>query len=426
MSRIAQDPRLLTAWKERVTFFRPVFRQQRVFHWVVALRVGEGLTLGRHTVTRLLMTLGWVDRDGSAWYRVFRKKRFPYARLAFRFLEAVLEPGPEDQVLVVAGDGTTTPRSSAKMEGVSGLPDPKSAPFQRGLRLLQRGCPLAGLTPPEEGDTRALPLLFLPAFTPKAVREKHPMRSEGWAAQVALRALRWALKLLGRGRQRILFVGDGHDDHQNLWKRLPEGVILRVRTARNRVLSFLPEAGMRPNRKDGRPAPRPAQVWRERKGWRHKRIQVRGRLRHLQGKVMDASPASGRAALLGLAAVGGGGGPSGEEARFWAGRETAVASGGGRVGGAVGGLGLWGDGAGGVSSLGGHGRAPATHPVVARWGPMVLHHPVADRPGLRVGRGGFPGQHPGTLADLGGLGRFVARFGPGGPGRRPLVAFVWA
>ncbi|HID85003.1 MAG TPA: hypothetical protein EYP54_07875 [Anaerolineales bacterium] len=79
-----------------VSFFRPVFRQQRMFHRVVALPVGEGLTLGQHMATRLWVTLGWVDRDGHAWYRGFRKRRFPYARPAFRFLEGVPEPVSED------------------------------------------------------------------------------------------------------------------------------------------------------------------------------------------------------------------------------------------------------------------------------------------------------------------------------------------
>ena len=132
------------------------------------------------------------------------------------------------------------------MEGVGWLPDPRNAPFGRGLSLLQRWFHLAWLTPAEAGYSRALPLLLLPAFTPPSTRKKHPVRSEVRAAQVALR---WALRALGRGEQRILFVGDGHDDHQDLWRRLPQGVILWVRSAKNRVLFFLPEKGMRSNRK---------------------------------------------------------------------------------------------------------------------------------------------------------------------------------
>ena len=125
-------------------------------------------------------------------------------------------------------------------------------------------------------------MLFLPAFTPPSTRKKHPVRSEVRAAQVALRVL----QALGRGGQRILFVGHGLDNHQDLWKRLPQGVILWVRSAKNRVLFFLPEKGVRPNRKSGRPAPRPAQVWREGKGWRPVRMMVRGRRHHLQMKVV--------------------------------------------------------------------------------------------------------------------------------------------
>jgi len=52
-------------------------------------------------------------------------------------LQAVLAQGAED-LFVVVGDGTTTPRSSRKMEGVGWLPNPQGAPFQRGLRLVQR------------------------------------------------------------------------------------------------------------------------------------------------------------------------------------------------------------------------------------------------------------------------------------------------
>ena len=54
---------------------------------------------------------------------------------------------------------------------------------------------------------------------------------------------------------------------------------------------------------------------------------------------------------------------------------------------------------------------------------MVLRHPVADLPGLLVGRPGFRGQHLRTLADEGRWAGAVAGHGAGGPGYGPLVAF---
>jgi hypothetical protein len=81
-------------------------------------------------------------------------------------------------------------------------------------------------------------------------------------------------------------VADGHYDTLNLWKHLPAGVILMARSAKNRVLWTLPTAAARKNRKYGRRAPTPADYWRARKGWRRLQLQVRGKERHLQVKVV--------------------------------------------------------------------------------------------------------------------------------------------
>jgi len=285
MGSIPQDPRLLNTLGHLLQLCRPAFRQQRVYRRMVLLLIGELLVLARHTVTQILLALGWVDRDWSAWYRFFRKARFPYLRLAQCLLEAVLEHVSGD-LLVVAGDATTTPRTGKKMEGVGWLPHPGSAPFRRGLSWQQRWFHLAWLTPAENGYSRALPLLWLPAFTPKARRTCTPARSEIRAAQKALAWLLRALRRLGRRSLRLLFLGDGRYDQVALWRRLPAGVILLARSARNRRLYFLPEPGMRKNRKYGHPAPTPAEVWRERKGWRHLHLWVRGRKRRLQVKVV--------------------------------------------------------------------------------------------------------------------------------------------
>ena len=58
MESIPQDERLLTHLLALLKQFRPAFKQQRVYNRAVVLLVGEVLTLARHTVTQILVTLG--------------------------------------------------------------------------------------------------------------------------------------------------------------------------------------------------------------------------------------------------------------------------------------------------------------------------------------------------------------------------------
>lgn len=286
MSNIPKDDRLLQELSDLLMSFRPAFRQQRVFQRAVLLLVGEVLAFARHTVTQLLMALGQTDRDWTAWYRLFQSDRFPYDKVSEILLEEILRHVPEGEVLVVAGDGTQTPRSSPKVEGTGWLPHPRTAVFAKGLAWAQRWFHLAWLTPPEGGYSRAIPLRWIPAFTPGSKRKVTPSLSETEAARVSLQWLKENLKKLGRASQSVLMVGDGRYDNTNLWRGLPEGVILMARTARNRKLYFLPTSEMRKNRRYGKPAPTPAEVWREREGWKKITIEVRGRERRLQIKVI--------------------------------------------------------------------------------------------------------------------------------------------
>ena len=206
-----QERVLLQELEQLLLALQPLFSQQRVFQRVVLLLVGEVLTLARHTVTQMLMTLGWVDRDWSAWYRLFRKKRFPYPALARKLLEEF--PGHvRDGWLIVGGDATTTRRSSRKMRGMAA---------SSGCRSLCQGAGLAATLVPfglayTGGGwySRAIPILWIPAFTPRSRRRKHPARPEVKAALVALRWLRLVLKAPGKETLRVLMVGDGRYDHR--------------------------------------------------------------------------------------------------------------------------------------------------------------------------------------------------------------------
>ena len=285
MTTIPQNSELLKQLIQILRAHRHLFRQERVFQRVAMLVVAELVVFARHTVTQMLMSLGWTQTDWSSWYRLFSHGRFPYDQASGVLFGETLNHVGTDEPYVVAGDGTQTRRSSLKMEGAHWLHNPQSPVFRRGIHIGQRWFNGSWLLPAENGYSRAVPLRWLPAFTEKSQPTATPPRKEWEAAREFLIWLKEQLAVHGRPGQQVLMVADGHYDTINLWKHLPAGVILMARSAKNRVLWTLPGPTARKNRKYGERAPTPAAYWRERKGWRHLQLEVRGRTRHLQTKV---------------------------------------------------------------------------------------------------------------------------------------------
>jgi hypothetical protein len=287
MRSIPQNEGLINNLLELLAGYEGVFKQRRIYGRVVGLVLAEVLAFGRHTVTQLLMGLGLTEEDWSAWYRLFSGGRFDGERASEVLLEQTLEHVREDEVYVVGGDATQTARSSRRIEGSSWLPHPRTPAFKMGIHAAQRWFNGSWLMPPEGGYSRALPLRWLPAFTVKSKPVAHAPCSEGQAALAFVSWLRQRLNQLGRVLQVILMVGDGRYDNLEVWRDLPEGVILLARSAKNRVLYHLPDSspGRGRPRQYGQRARTPQQVWQERHGWRKLEITVRGKVRHLQVKV---------------------------------------------------------------------------------------------------------------------------------------------
>lgn len=287
MTTIPQTSELLKHLADILAQHRPIFKQQRSYQRVVQLVLAEVVVFARHTVTQLLMGLGRNGEDWSAWYRLFSLKRFGYEQASQVLLRLTLAHVGEDEPYVVAGDGTQTPRSSRKIEGVGWLRNPRTPPFRVGIHAAQRWFNGVWLTPLEKGYSRAIPLRWLPAFTAKSRRAVHAPCSEWQAALAFVHWLREQLTACGRPRQRVLLVGDGHYDNVDLWRDLPAEVTLLARSAKNRLLYHLPgrPTGRGRPRKYGERAPSPQQVWQARRGWSARQILVRGKLRHLQVKV---------------------------------------------------------------------------------------------------------------------------------------------
>ena len=285
MSTIPQNEKLLKHLIELIEVHRPVFKQERIYQRAIALLFGEIMVFARHTISQILLCLGLVREDWSAWYRFFSDGRFDYDKASEILFAETLKHVGEDELYVVGGDGTQTPRSSRKMEGSGWLRNMRTPPFMVGIHAAQRWFNGSWLMPDENGYSRAMPLRWLPAFTEKSEPQAHEPMKE-WEAAVAF--LTWLMSQFiscGRHCQKVLMVGDGSYDTLNLWQNLPDGIVLLARSAKNRVLYSLPDKDRHANRKYGERAPTPQAIWLDRKGWKKCEIEVRGRTRHLQYKV---------------------------------------------------------------------------------------------------------------------------------------------
>jgi hypothetical protein len=288
MATIPENEELLKQLFEIINAHRQVTKQERLYERIVVLVLAEIMVFARHTLTQMLLTLGITDQDWSAWYRVFSQGRWRYEQASASLFKETLDHVGADELYVVGGDATQTPRSSRKMEGAGWLRNLRTPPFMVGIHVAQRWFNGSWLIPEENGYSRAVPIRWLPAFTAKSNPVAHEPCQE-WAAAVDF--LKWVkdqLLLCGRARQTVLMVGDGHYDNLKLWQQLPDGVILLARSAKNRVLYQLPTAqptGRGRKRRYGDRAQTPQQVWQQSKGWQKLNLMVRGRTRHLQYKL---------------------------------------------------------------------------------------------------------------------------------------------
>jgi hypothetical protein len=260
---------------------RPAFQQERCFSRMTALLFGMLFAFARHTVTQLLLALGLTRADWSAWYRLFSGPRLHYDVLTRCFLRELLDAIPASEVIVTVVDGVQIPRHSKTMPGTAWLKNPRTPPFKPAPWRAQRYTHLAGLTPCEQGYSRALPLRLEPAFPPKAVPAAGwPARTEWEAGRAELGWMRSELDHAGRQEQRLLVLADGAYDVADLWSQLPAHTTLMARTARNRVLYALPPPEQRRGkpRKYGARAPLPA-AWLEVSDdrWQEATLLVRGR-----------------------------------------------------------------------------------------------------------------------------------------------------
>mgnify|MGYP001233777970 FL=1 len=284
---ITQNQDLLTALFALLHTYSATFGQYRVFERACTMVLSELFVFGRHTITRLALAQGITQESKlSAFYRLFSLKRFNEELVAPILFGQILNYIPTDMPLVLACDGTQTPRTGKHIEGAGWGRNPRNPPFKVGIHLMQRWLHMGIFLPIENGFTRIVPLRFLPAFTEKSKREVYEARKEWEVSVDCLHWLRDQLATLGRATQKVLLVADGAFDTLNLWKKLPDGVNLLVRTAKNRVLHHLPNPNGR-KKKYGERAETPQQMWaKDWLDWLVCVLTIRGKQRRLRYRVV--------------------------------------------------------------------------------------------------------------------------------------------
>ena len=259
---------------------RPACRQTRTFARLALLTLGLVGALGRHTITQLLVALGVGTGDWSAWYRLFSWPRVDYDRLSRCLLTEVVNETPPTAPFAVVVDGTQLPRSSLRFPGSSWLKAPRTPPWRPGIHRAQRWVGLSWLLPRSgAGDSRAVPLRFMPSLPLRARPLAGVVPEPEWATGLALLGwLRRELDGLGRAAQPVLALADGSYSTHKLWRELPPRTSVLARCARNRALFALPApSGRGRPRRYGARALTPAAWLTTPTGWQRTTVAVRGR-----------------------------------------------------------------------------------------------------------------------------------------------------
>lgn len=274
--------------------------------------MGERFAFGRHTITQLLLSLGVVEDDWSAWYRLFSEQRYDEEATSRVMVQEMLMEVEATESFVMGIDGFHVPRSSERMPGTGWMRGLRTAKFKPGIQRGQRFVEGSWLTPMVNGYSRAIPLRGLSAFTEKAVPSAEAPRTEVAAGVTLLKWVRQQMDEAGRAAQRLLSLQDGSYDTLAFWGELPERTVAVARTARNRCLYRRPTADAHGKRKYGEQAPAPQDWLKERKGFQRQDVLVRGAMRTMRYRVEGPFVRDGLPDVpLFLLVIGGGKRPAG-------------------------------------------------------------------------------------------------------------------
>jgi hypothetical protein len=232
--------------------------------------------LGRHTITGLLTTCGQTDRDWSADYRLYSRRKLDLHQLFDPVRQSLCQGGDGSAPIVVALDDTRLHKSGRHIPGARYTRDPLGPPFHtnfiRAQRFLQIS--LAAVHDHDPLQARMVPIDLVHAPSAgkaprgataeqiKEHRQKQKQQALGEVAVQRLAGLRQALDEDGHAERILWSVVDGGYTNATVLKKLPPRTRLTGRIRKDAKLFFAPvdqPATGRP-RIYGEQAPTPEQL----------------------------------------------------------------------------------------------------------------------------------------------------------------------
>lgn len=134
---------LLKNFLSLISLWRPAFCKQDTFNRAKDHAVASICSLGRHTITNIIVWLGRDQFDHTADYRLYNECKWNVEDLFNPLLKQTLPFFPEDYI-VVGADDTRLRKKGKKIPGTAWGRDPMSPPFHVNLmwgqRFLQFSC----------------------------------------------------------------------------------------------------------------------------------------------------------------------------------------------------------------------------------------------------------------------------------------------
>jgi SRSO17 transposase len=266
-------PEIVEAFNKRFDQTRSAFKQERVFQRARELAASSLLTLGKHTITGMLSSVGKQFQDWSATYRLFGKNRIDQKALFAPAIQGVLENLDVKSPLFTMMDDTLVRKRGRKVSGTAWKRDPLGPAFHTNFVWGQRYLQISAALPDLEVESRArgVPVDFWHA--PSSTKPRKNALPDAWDAYKQQQKIS-KISAVGAARlanlraqvpdREIICAVDGGFTNKEVVRSIPENTVLIGRIRKDARLFRVPEEAGEASRGRkkyyGEPLPTPEQI----------------------------------------------------------------------------------------------------------------------------------------------------------------------